>query len=228
MVGQRARSDKAIDRPPKIDSLRLPKQLERNERLDAGFIDNSEPYLGFEVNGGELVAESVRFAAFRQGRFVDVDFSETHLVAPDFTDVRFERCNLANARWEEMAGRRIELINCRLTGFVCSDARLQHTVFRDCTMDLANFRFAVCSPVRFDTCQMAEADFLGADLSSAVVHACDLSRADLSRAKLIDVDLRGSRLEGTRLGEVELRGARVDLTQVVIIAEHMGLRVDLG
>lgn len=217
----------ATKRPP-LQFPRFPHQLEPDPRLERGVIDDAEPYLAFAAADRALHADAVRRPVFRQGRFNQVDFSGSSLIAPDLTDIQFERCNLANARWDGLDGRRIELIGCRLTGFSATDARIEHLIARDCIIELANFRFAIFKSARFEHCQMAEADFLGADLSGAVFLACDLSRAELTKANLIDADLRGSDLDGARLADTELHGAQVDFKQAIAIAEYLGLKVDLG
>jgi uncharacterized protein YjbI with pentapeptide repeats len=94
-------------------------------------------------------------------------------------------------------------------------------------MDLAQLRFATFRSVRFERCDLSEADLVGADLSHVVLTECNLQHADLSASKLDGVDLSTCKLDGARVGLSELRGATVNVMQALSLVEAMGIEVKL-
>ena len=91
----------------------------------------------------------------------------------------------------------------------------------------ALLRFARCTAVRFEKCDLRNADFQGADLSGVLFVKCNLSDAQFSATTLKGTDLRGSTIENLRVGIKELPGAIVDPFQAAYIAGVLGLVVKL-
>ena len=54
---------------------------------------------------------------------------------------------------------------------------------RDCLADMSAFRFATLTKVHLIDCRLQRADFVSADLTSAVFRRCDLTGAELSQVK---------------------------------------------
>lgn len=139
------------------------------------------------------------------------------------TDTRFERCDLANATWEQVVAHRVEWIACQLVGWNALEAHLQNVRFQECNGQFAGFRFATCKAVRFEQCDLRHADFQRADLSGVIFYKCNLTGAQLSGATLKGTDFRGSTIDEMRVGISELPGAIVDRAQAAYIAGLLGV-----
>ena len=68
--------------------------------------------------------------------------------------------------------------------------------FRDCRLDLTNWRANTFTSVLFAQCELGGADFVGADLRGVVFSECGLGGAQFSSAKangarFLDCDLSG-------------------------------------
>lgn len=173
----------------------------------------------------QFAGQTAERLSFDQTLAKQVSFHTTELAHVQLGDCRLLECDLANASWFQADFARVELLNCRLTGFHTIEARLQDVLFKDCQASLAQFRFAVFKAARFEHCDFSDADFQGADLSGAIFHDCNLSRAEMSGAKLAGADLSGCVLDGLRAGWQELQGATIDPSQALALVQALGIIV---
>jgi len=141
-------------------------------------------------------------------------------------DVRLIGCDLANLETRGLSLRRVEFINCRMTGFHAGKADCQDVLISEGDQRYSLFRFSRFQSAEFDSCNFGEADFQGTDLSGARFRNCNLQNAEMSKVKLVNTDLRGSRVEGLRLNAEDIRGAVVDLPQAMIFASLLGIRIE--
>ena len=125
---------------------------------------------------------------------------------------------------------RVVFERCRMTGFAAPELDATDVVFRDCTLDLANFRFARLQQVTFEGCRLDEADFSGARLRRCRFDGSTLRGVELRGAELSHVDLRGADLDGFQADPAALAGAIVDSAQLVGLAHSLaaglGIEVD--
>lgn len=154
-----------------------------------------------------------------------VQFTGAELGSMVAKDVRFVGCDFANVRAHRIVLVRVELIDCRLTGF-----RATALDWRDVLVQTGDVRYAQMQRGRFqkcefDRCNLQETDWQDADLAGSVVRGCDLGRADWRGAKLQGADLRGSEVEGLVLGINDLQGAIVDAGQAMVFARVLGLEI---
>ena len=153
-------------------------------------------------------------------------FTESRLHQLAIRDVRFLRCDMANARWQGAFWNRVEIVGCRLTGFDASEAIMKDVLIRDCQADFSCFRFATFKrAVCFEGCSLKEASFQGADLRGVSFRNCDLSGVDMSQAKLSGADIRDSKIDGIKVAPEDLRGVVVDVMQAAYLAGLLGLIV---
>jgi uncharacterized protein YjbI with pentapeptide repeats len=141
-------------------------------------------------------------------------------------DARLVGCDLANLETRVLSLRRVEFINCRMTGFHAGKADCQDILISEGDQRYSLFRFSRFQSTEFDSCNFGEADFQGTDLSGARFRKCNLQNAEMSKVKLVNTDLRGSRVEGLRLNAEDIRGAVVDLPQAMIFASLLGIRIE--
>ncbi|MGO9452380.1 MAG: pentapeptide repeat-containing protein [Candidatus Binataceae bacterium] len=140
-------------------------------------------------------------------------------------DVRLEKCNASNARWEKAHLRRVEFIRCRLTGLSLAAGDVREVVFKDCKADFLGLGASKLKNVRFENCHLADADFQAAELDNAVFLNCDLENSDFGQARLTKVDLRGSVLDGIKLEPNQLRGLIIDPIQALAIVQLLGVTI---
>jgi uncharacterized protein YjbI with pentapeptide repeats len=138
-------------------------------------------------------------------------------------DVRLVGCDLANVKAHRINLVRVELIDCRLTGFAARATEWQDVLVRHSDARFAQLRGGVFRRCEFEGGDWQEADFREADLSGAVLRGCQLARADLRQARLRGTDFRKSELEEMLVGVGDLDGAMVDPAQAMVLARLMGL-----
>ncbi|HBN08628.1 MAG TPA: pentapeptide repeat-containing protein [Cyanobacteria bacterium UBA8530] len=147
-------------------------------------------------------------------------FSGTSFRRLKLRDARLLKCDLSNADWSYAAFDRVEFLEGRLTGLKAIEAKFRDILFAECKADLALFRYASFRDVRFDECNLREADFLGADLRGVSFYGCDLQGANFSGAKLELADFRGARLEGIVLQPADLKGLIIDSDQAIALSGY--------
>jgi len=140
-------------------------------------------------------------------------------------DVRLTGCDLANLRAHRMTLVRVELIDCRMTGFSANALNWQHVLIRNGDVRYAQCQGGKFRNCEFDDCGWQEADLQRADLSGCIFRSCNLDAADFRGAKLENTDLRQSKVESLVVGAGDLRGAIVDPAQAMVLARVMGLQI---
>ena len=141
-------------------------------------------------------------------------------------DVRLVECDLANLKTRALTALRVELLDCRMTGFrVEEPAECHDVLISQGLQSYSQFAYARFKSAEFDACNFEDANFLGADLQGCVFRGCNLHNADMRGAKLKDADLRGSQVEGLRVHPADLYGAMVDPSQAMIFAALLGIRI---
>ncbi len=141
-------------------------------------------------------------------------------------DARLVGCDLANLKTRALTALRVELLDCRMTGFrVEEPAECHDVLISQGLQSYSQFAYARFKSAEFDACNFEDANFLGADLQGCVFRGCNLHNADMRGAKLKDADLRGSQVEGLRVHPADLYGAMVDPSQAMIFAALLGIRI---
>jgi uncharacterized protein YjbI with pentapeptide repeats len=113
-----------------------------------------------------------------------------------------------------------------MTGVDLSRSTLKDVVFKDCKLDMANFRFAKLTRVTFISCTLNETDFQAAELSEVVFEDCYLEKVEFGQSKVKQVDARTSQLYDIR-GWQSLKGLIIDSTQLVMIAPQLAHELGL-
>ncbi len=210
--------------------LKLPKLVRRKlaEGIPGGTLVAKEQYRALylaALNLSNVVAEHV---SFEEALLSQVNMSATQLEEVRFEDASLRECDLMTANWFKGGLYRTELLGCRMTGFLAGEGHFQDVLFKDCQLNLAQFRFATFRSVRFEHCDLSEADLLEADLSQITLIDCNLQNAELTGSKLRGVDLSSCNLDGARVGIQELRGATINLKQAISLVQASGIRVKLS
>jgi uncharacterized protein YjbI with pentapeptide repeats len=151
----------------------------------------------------------------------------TKVELDDLVDVVVENVDWANSR-SRVAGRRVELHHCRLTGSELGQSELTDVTFLDCRLDLVGLRFAKLERVVFRDCRMTECDFYEASLKDVTFERCELRGARFSAARIERVELSACDLAGAS-GVEALRGARMSWDDVLanapVFASAIGIEI---
>lgn len=175
----------------------LPDEIEDEERLlDLGLDD---------VDLSDLEAEHLEISGcrFTRSKLAGSDLEKLILV-----DTELAQCDLANSRWSDAALTRVAITGSRMIGFAGPGANLQHVTVQDTVLDFASFRFAKFFKVELTDCRLQSADFVSADLTSAVFRRCDLSGVEFSQVKAAKAVFVDCTWDGAK-GLASLSGATV-------------------
>lgn len=206
----------------KRDKPDLPVELESTELLMDGA---SVTFL--EKRLADMERTDLRVDTFRvEGSVLErVRLSGGQFGSVTWKDVRLKGCDLANIRAHRISLTRVELIDCKLTGFCATALDCHDVLIENGDARYAQFHGATFRNCEFVGCRWNEADLQEADLTSSVFRTCDLAQADLRGAKLQNTDFRTSEVEGVLVGMNDLRGAIVDPAQAMIFARVLGLQI---
>jgi len=216
---QRARGSRQSVDKPVLDSLPM-HVVELDGLTDEARFENAI------IEQAALRGASARGAVFDTCSIARSEMDETRLPGLRMLDVRIGKCGAANADWRGSHLRRIEFVQCRLTGLSMEGADCRETSFMECRADFARFAGARLKNIRFEKCLLADADFSEASLENVMFLECDLRNIDLGRAKLVSVDLRGSLLDGISIQADQLRGLTIDPLQAPALVRMLGARVE--
>jgi uncharacterized protein YjbI with pentapeptide repeats len=210
--------NKPVFSKKRIKPPKMPKQALIKGQLDVPLLDHTY-HTQIALSYDDLTAQDAVRVSFDQVTFQQVQMSKTRFKHVQLLDSQLLVC-------AEASLCRVELIGCHLTGWQCGEARFQDILFKECSGSLAQFAFSKFHAVRFEACNLSDANFLEADLTDAVFLNCDLRNADFTGAKLAGADLRGSTIDGVRVGPRELRGATIDPNQALAFVKGMGIHVE--
>jgi uncharacterized protein YjbI with pentapeptide repeats len=207
-------------RPP-----RLPRKAAGRD-IVGGYVQYHERYTSLALSNVNLSNQVASHPAFVETSFQQSVLANTEFEELQLDDVRFSSCDLATAVWYKAVWHRVELVGCRMTGFMAGEAHLEDVLFKDCLLSLAQLRFSTLKSVRFEHCDLSEADLLEANLSNVSFVDCNLRQAELTGTRLAGVDLSTCNIDGARLGPQELRGATLNLQQSLSLIEAMGITIN--
>jgi uncharacterized protein YjbI with pentapeptide repeats len=156
------------------------------------------------------------------------DFTAAKLPNTTFMDVRLEKCQLAGTVIEGGGLNRVEIISAQASGLTITQSRLKDVLFKDCHLNLANFRFTNFKNVIFENCILTEADFAYSQMDQVSFQNCQLNDTEFSGVKFQKVDLRTSSIEKIK-GVAYLKGVTIDNLQLItlapLLAQELGLKV---
>ncbi|HEV3331444.1 MAG TPA: pentapeptide repeat-containing protein [Bryobacteraceae bacterium] len=210
----------------KRDRPDLPADLESTEEAARLFVDGEA--VTIEEKGlRDLERPNLKIGALRveSSLLERVQLAGGQWGSVVWKDVRLAGCDLANVRAHRIALVRVELVDCRLTGFRASALDWQDVLIQNGDVRYAQFQSGKFRSCEFDGCNFEEADFQEADLTGSIFRSCNLARADFHRAKLRNTDFRKSEVDGMLVGMGDLQGAIVDPSQAMILARLMGLQI---
>jgi uncharacterized protein YjbI with pentapeptide repeats len=164
---------------------------------------------------GEIVADDgIELVTLTGCRLEGVMLTGRRLRRWRLIDCLIVDSDLSGAVFDECSMTRVEVRDCRLSGFQGASARYADVGFVGCRMDGANFRMTRWERSGFERCDLSDADFGNSQLQGIQLLGCDLTGVDLSKCDLTGASLRGSTLERLR-GAESLRGVTISSEQIV-------------
>jgi uncharacterized protein YjbI with pentapeptide repeats len=200
-----------------LASPQLPSELTVLSDLHAA-LKCDESLSGFVATNQDLYGAKAKALSIAEAKLEKVNTSEANFERLSLSDVVFVLCNLTATNCAEASWRRVQLSNTRCSGLKIQTSTLKDVVFRDCKLDLSNFRFSRLKNVQFKNCVLDEADFYSSELENVQFQGCSLNKAEFSAAKCRFVDLRTSEIAGI-LGIEGLAGATIDSVQLIAISQ---------
>ena len=193
--------------------------------LGAGFvIEDALLADGVDLDGADATGVAIKRTRVRGARLAGTRLRSLALI-----DVAIEDVDAGNAQWTGARLERVVFERCRLTGFTAPELEASEVLFRDCRLDLANFRHGRFDHVTFSGCVLDEADFAGATLRFCRLEGSPLRGVDIQGATLTSVDLRGCDVSGLAGDATALAGAIIDTPQLLDLAPRLahGLGIEV-
>lgn len=160
---------------------------------------------------------------FRNGRFEKADLSSF-----EFTDCRFEFCDLSMATLTNTVFARVHFLGCKMLGLDYARCnKYMFTVsYETSILDYSLFNEINLRKTTFTKCKMQDVHFAGVDMQQAVFDECDLSNAVFERCNLSDSDFRTSHNYAINPSENKVKDARFSYPGVLGLLRHLDIEVD--
>lgn len=198
----------------KIQPPKLPVQL---DELSTPLLHNDEIFEDVRIVGLEAIGLQA----------TNVSFDECELNKPLLSGARLEKLQLRDVRViggdctatnvSDGGSLRVSFNDVRMTGFDASRSTYKEVSFKNCKIDMANFRFAKLKNVRFEDCNLTDCDFQSAELINVVFRNCTLQKVLLSNALCKQVDMRTSSIDNL-IGWKSAAGVTIDSVQLMHVA----------
>ena len=209
----------------KIALPRLPLVL---ENIDPTLVDDGASLERCHLEDMDLTGSSLRSVSLDEVKLERVLFPRASLENLSVQDAILKSCDMSATQCSGLSFLRVAIDGGRMSGWDCSRGTLRDVVFTNCKLDMANFRFAKLTLVKFVGCIFTDADFLNGELSDVYFEDCLLERTEFNQCTMKNVDLRTSQLVEIR-GWKYLKGAIIDNVQLMSAAPYLagevGIRV---
>lgn len=179
-----------------------------------------------QLQAGSVAGRQARAVSLDEVLLEHVILAGTNLEKLNARDLIAKRCDFSACRASEGSLLRSALSDCRMTGWDINKGLCQDVTFKNCKLDMTNFRFAKFTRVRFVDCVLTEADFLNAQLHEVSFENCLLERVIFSQCTMVKVDFRTSQLVAIQ-GWQHLKGAVIDDAQLMAAAPYLANEIGI-
>ncbi|MET8702746.1 pentapeptide repeat-containing protein [Kitasatospora sp. NPDC004723] len=181
----------------------------RPAELPGDAFEDDATIKGRRYDGLSLAGHQGEAIEVEQSTFENVRFTGMNLARSVLAHVRFNTCDFATVRTQDVSLLRATVTGCRLTGSTWSSGSFRDVLFEGTRADSALFRYAKLNTVVFRECNLTGADFQFADFRNVRFEKCDLTGAQFANV----VIQPGVSFEGCTLldlgGAAHLKGATV-------------------
>lgn len=172
--------------------------------------------------------------------FAKFDFSNINKQSIDLQETEIRNCSLINAKLVHFGTKDVRVIDSqivaadmsdggmlrtefssnRMSGIDLSRSSLKDVIFRNCKLDMGNFRYTKMKRVAFVDCSLQDTDFIHAELDEVRFQNCQIERTNFSNITAKKVDLSGSKIIEL-IGWKDLRNFTIDSLQLVELAPQI-------
>lgn len=193
--------------PEVLDEARAGRPL-TNKRMSGMILPVESKLEGTTLDGCELYGATLKRVSFRKCQMVGTDLGGANLEGAQLIDCNAERVVLVNA---DLTGAHLDgarLVHADLTGAVLDDTTITGTQFDQTEASLMDLTGAQGTAPSFADGNLAQAEFVRAELTNPVFRDSLLWGCDFSGAKLPGADFRLANLSKASFRGTILTGAR--------------------
>jgi len=188
---------------------------------------NSEDLIsGFHIQETWLTSAELNKKSFSETRLTKVDFTQVNVPKFDVTDCDFKVCNFTASKFPESSWHRVSIDGARCSGLQITNGLLKNVDFRNCKLEMVNFRFSRLENVAFEDCVINDVDFYDAQLKNVEFVNCTINKVTFASARMMSVDISKSSIEGIN-GVNSLRGVTMSYDQLMQIAPAFALEAGI-
>jgi uncharacterized protein YjbI with pentapeptide repeats len=167
----------------------------------------------------EVKAASDATLQLAPGKYRYIDLSDAKIKDSLFNNVATFRSTVVRCIFSKT----------QMTGLQLPEGNFKHVVFKNCRMNLTNFRSSTFLNCVFEDCDLTEADLGGSSLTNVLFLNCQLAQADFSNCKNKRLEFEGCALSAIN-GINGLRGAAISNQNLIeiaaLLAQDMNITVN--
>lgn len=172
---------------------------------------------GFHIEDTWLTSDELEKKSFSELRLTKVDFSQVTVAKFDVTDCDLRACNFTASKFPESSWHRVSIEGARCSGLQITNGILKNVDFKNCKLEMVNFRFSRLESVAFEDCVINDVDFYDAQLKNVEFVNCTINNVTFASARMVSVDISKSAVDGIN-GINSLRGVTMSYDQLMQLA----------
>lgn len=183
---------------------------------------------GLRIENADMTGLEIKSVSIEESLIVKVNFLQIKVEKFETRDCVYKDCDftassLANSSWYI-----IEINGSRCSGTQLQSSTLRNIKYKNCKIELANFRFASLENVIFEDCMINDVDFYNASLKNVAFSGSSIENISFAGARLKNVDLSDAQLISVK-NSAGLRGATISYEQLTSLspyfAQELGILV---
>jgi len=172
---------------------------------------------GYHIQDTWLTSADLQKKSFSELMLNKVDFTQVIVQRFDASDCDFRACNFTASKFPESSWHRVSIDGARCSGLQITNGVLKNVDFKNCKLEMVNFRFSHLENVGFEDCVINDVDFYDARLKNVEFVNCTINKVTFASARMMSVDISKSFVEGIN-GINSLRGVTMSYDQLMQLA----------
>ena len=205
----------------------LPPALRESD--DIGLLFDSEDSIsGYLISDGLPMNIDHKRVSISDSRIVKTDLSQVTLSRFDVLNTEFIGCSFTASKFPHSSWHTTLIEGARCSGMQVTESVLKNITYRNCKLELANFRFTRLENIIFEDCVLDDVDFYSAQLKNVEFIRCTLNKVTFANARMLKVDISQSTIDGVN-GISSLRGVTASYDQIMqltpMFAAEAGIKI---